>query len=170
MYNNIDFNKLFDNQSEYGKKYNQGILNESRIKEVENKLGYKLPKTYIEFLKKQNGGYINEDYDECWLTAIYGIGENENASEGIEEMFDLWKNEWEYPNIGIPFGETQTGGHDIYFMDYSQGDDNEEPIIVRVDNEFDNEIYLVANNFKEFINKVYNNENIDGELMTDKNI
>ena len=32
-------------------------------------------------------------------------------------MFDNWINEWEYPNIGIPFGETQTAGHDMYFMD-----------------------------------------------------
>lgn len=60
--------------------------------------------------------------------------------------------------VGIPFGETQSGGHDMYFMDYSDIDENGEPKIVIVDNEGDIEKSFVANNFKEFINMVYNHE------------
>lgn len=158
MYNNIDFNKLFDNESEYKNKYNQGELNVNRIKEVEDMLGYKLPKSYIEFLKIQNGGSISYDFGEWWLTAIYGIGQNADAYLGLEERFKLWRNEWKYPEIGIPFGETLSGGHDMYFMDYSDIDENGEPKIVIVDNEGDIEKSFVANNFKEFINMVYNHE------------
>lgn len=124
MYNHINFNKLFDNESEYGKKYNHGKLTDGRIKEVEEFLGYKLPKSYIELLKIQNGGYINKKYKECGLTAIYGIGPTAKTLYGLEEEFKLWINEWEYPDIGIPFGETQSGGHNIYFMDYTSVDKN----------------------------------------------
>ena len=72
-------------------------------------------------------------------------------------MFDNWINEWEYPNIGIPFGETQTAGHDMYFMDYRNLDAVGEPIIVHVENEGDLEdikITKVADNFKEFLKMV----------------
>lgn len=168
MYNNIDLSKLFDNKSKYGKKYYQGELKENRIKEVEDNLGYKLPKSYIQLLKFQNGGYISDNFNDCWLTAIYGIGQNIDSSYGLEEQFKLWKNEWEYPNIGIPFGETQTGGHDMYFMDYSVVDQNGEPRIVRVSNEDNNARYFVANNFEEFIDMVYNNKDIDGKLIVDE--
>lgn len=168
MYNNIDLSKLFDNKSKYGKKYYQGELKENRIKEVEDNLGYKLPKSYIQLLKFQNGGYISDNFNDCWLTAIYGIGQNIDSFYGLEEQFKLWKNEWEYPNIGIPFGETQTGGHDMYFMDYSVVDQNGEPRIVRVSNEDNNARYFVANNFEEFIDMVYNNKDIDGKLIVDE--
>lgn len=166
MYSNIDFNKLFDNESEFAKKYKQKKLTDNRIKEVEEFLEYKLPKSYIELLKIQNGGYIN--YENCWLTAIYGIGENNKVFYGLEELFDTAKVEWEYPSIWIPFGETQSG-HDWYVMDYSVVDQNGEPRIVRIENEDDNSRYLVANNFEEFINKVYNNEDIHG-IFLDKSL
>lgn len=168
MYNNIDFSKLFDNESKYGKKYYQGELKEDRIKEVEENLGYKLPKSYIQLLKIQNGGYISDNFNECWLTAIYGVGQSTDSFYGLEEQFKLWKNEWEYPNIGIPFGETQSGGHDMYFMDYSVIDKNGEPRIVKVSNEDNNARYFVANNFEEFINMVYNNQDIDGKLIVNE--
>lgn len=116
MYKNIDFNKLFNNESEFAKKYNHEKLTDNRIKEVEELLEYKLPKSYIELLKVQNGGYINKKYEKCWLTAIYGIGANDKSFYGLEEQFKLYKEEGEYPDIGIPFGETQSGGHDMYFI------------------------------------------------------
>lgn len=165
MYNNIDFNKLFDNESDYGKKFNNGVLDATRVKEVEDKIGYKIPNSYYEFLKIQNGGCINFDnYDDCWLEIIYGIGKN-NEGNNIDKEFDNWMNEWEYPNIGIPFGQTQSGGHDIYFMDYSVTDNDGEPRIVRIDNEDENELFFVANNFKEFIDMVYKNKDISGKRL-----
>ena len=164
MYSNIDFNKLFDNESEFAKKYKQEKLTDNRIKEVEEFFGYKLPKSYIEVLKIQNGGYIK--YENCWLTAIYGIGANNKEFYGLEELFDTTKVEWEYPSIWIPFGETQSG-HDEYVMDYSVVNQNGEPRIVRIENEDDNAMYFVANNFEEFIYMVYNNKDIYGQLIVD---
>lgn len=165
MYSNIDFNKLFDNESEFAKKYKLKKLTDNRIKEVEEFLGYKLPKSYIEVLKIQNGGYVK--YENCWLTAIYGIGANNKEFYGLEELFDTAKVEWEYSEEWIPFGETQSG-HDWYVMDYSVVDQNGEPRIVRIENEDDNARYLVANNFEEFIYMVYNNKKIEGQLIVNE--
>ena len=56
----------------------------------------------------------------------------------------------------------------MYFMDYSVVDKNGEPRIVKVSNEDNNARYFVANNFEEFINMVYNNQDIDGKLIVDE--
>lgn len=170
MYNNIDFNKLFDNQSDYAKNYNCGKLDENKVKEVENSIGYKLSNSYIEFLKIQNGGYLSENFGECWLRAIFGISKDEKSIyDGLENLFDDSIVEWNYPNTLIPFGETQSG-HDWYAMDYSDVSKNEEPKIVRVETEDNNKKYFVANNFKEFINMVYSGQDIDGKIIIDEKI
>lgn len=44
-------------------EYNEGVLDETRISEGENKLKLKLPISYIRFLKKQNDRYINGDLE-----------------------------------------------------------------------------------------------------------
>ena len=75
-------------------------------------------------------------------------------------MFDNWINEWQYPNIGIPFGQTESAGHDMYFMDFGSVDENGEPRIVLIDNEFDNQVTEVAKNLEEFLTRIYNREDI----------
>lgn len=128
------------------------------LEETEKTIGWKLPKSYIELLKLQNGGMINHnEFEESWLSVIYGISLNDN---GLTDMYDNWINEWEYPNIGIPFGETQSAGHDMYFMDFETVDKNGEPRIVLIDNELDNNVTVVANNFDEFLTKIYNHEEV----------
>ena len=164
MYNNIDFNELFDNKSQYVKENNYDELLESRVKEVENIIGYKIPKSYIEFLKIQNGGYLSDRYNK-YLILIYGIAKTSNFHCSLEEEFLFLKDECEYPNIGIPFGETQSGGHDMYYMDYSSVDSEGEPRIVRIDNEGGTDRFFVAKNFEEFINMVYNNQDIYGTFL-----
>lgn len=131
---------------------------DKELEETEKSIGWKLPKSYIELLKIQNGGMINyNEFEESWLSVIYGISSNYN---GLTDMYDNWINEWEYPNIGIPFGETQSAGHDMYFMDFRTVDENGEPRIVLIDNESDNDVTVVANNFQEFLTKIYNHEEV----------
>ena len=155
MLEELELTKLFDTESDWGKEHIMDSLTDEMIKRAENSIGYKLPQSYIELLRFQNGGVIEDD--DCWLTVIYGIGKNEDTFNGLEGMFDNWINEWEYPNIGIPFGETQSGGHDMYFMDYRNLDTNGEPVIVHIENEGDIEdikIKKVADNFKAFLEMV----------------
>lgn len=162
MYEGIDFERLFDTRSETGKRYDLGLFYESRINEAEAFLGYKLPQSFVEFLKIRNGGLLSDAYSECYLTAVLGLGENKDTSGSIQSVFDEWKNDLQCPDIGIPFGETQSGGHDMYYLDYSATDENGEPRVVLVDNECGNSVSFVANNFREFIEKVYRHENISG--------
>lgn len=171
MYNDIDFNKLFDNESEYGKKYNNGKLNDATIIETEKLLRRKLPKSYIEFLKIQNGGYINDNFEDSWLTAIDGL-ENNQSNIYLEDSYDPFVKD-ELISLGlakslVPFGETQSGGHDVYCMDFSSVDENGEPRIVNVDLEGEVELHFIANNFKDFIYMIYNGVDIDGRLIVDE--
>ena len=165
LFDNINLIELFDNVSDYGKEYRFDVLTDDMISRAEETLGYKLPKSYIELLKVQNGGLIDNKYDESWLTAIYGIGSTKDSYNGLENMFENWKDEWGYPDIGIPFEETPSGGHDMYYMDYRSVDENGEPRIVRIDNELDNDIYFVADNLVEFVKMVYHNQEIQGKLI-----
>ncbi len=155
MLEKLELTKLFDTESDWAKEHIMAPLTDEMIKRAESTIGYKLAKSYIELLRFQNGGVIDDN--ECWLTVIYGIGTTVDAFNGLEEMFDNWINEWEYPNIGIPFGETQTAGHDMYFMDYRNLDSAGEPAIVHVENEGgleDIRITKVADNFKSFLEMV----------------
>ena len=164
MLENLDLDSLFDTESKYGKEHIMGELTDDMISRAEENIGYKLPESYKELLRFQNGGLIDDD--ESWLTAIYGIGAEADAMNGLEDMFVNWMEEWEYPNIGIPFGETQTAGHDMYFMDYRNIDANGEPEIVLVENEGGPEdvaIKHIADNFRQFLQMVIDGENIEGE-------
>ena len=155
MLEHLALEKLFDTESDWGREHIMAPLTEEMIKRAEDTIGYKLPKSYLELLRFQNGGAILDD--DCWLTVIYGIGEEADAFNGLEEMFENWMNEWEYPNIGIPFGETQTAGHDLYFMDCRDLDADGEPSIVHVENEGgpeDIKITKVADNFADFLEMV----------------
>ncbi len=171
MYNDIDFYKFFDNDSKYGKEYNKGKLNDNTIKETEKLLGRKLPKSYIEFLTIQNGGYISDNFGDCWLTAIDGL-ESSQSNIYLEDSYDpSIKDEVSALGLAkslVPFGETQSGGHDVYCMDFSSVDENGEPRIVRVELEGKVELYFVANNFEKFINKIVKMEDINGTFISDE--
>ncbi|MBO4748198.1 MAG: SMI1/KNR4 family protein, partial [Clostridiales bacterium] len=73
MFEGLDLTKLYDTEDESSKGYIFGELTDELISRAEANIGYKLPKSYIELLRFQNGGYISDDIDS-WLTAIYGIG------------------------------------------------------------------------------------------------
>lgn len=157
-YYGIDLDKIFDNESDYSKTYRFGEVTDVDIERAEKNIGYKLPKSYRELLKLQNGGIISDDLDEAWLAAIYGVGPSADAYNGLEDMFENWREEWEYPDIGIPFGETQSAGHDMYYMDFRSVNADGEPRIVRIDNERDNKVYFVAQTLPEFLKILLKNE------------
>ena len=161
MFDGVELDRLFDRESDYGKNYIFPELTDELMKRAEETMGYELPASYRELLRYQNGGLISDELDECWLSAIYGISPDPGSNYGLEWGFDNWKNEWEYPDIGIPFGETQSAGHDMYYMDFRVTDENGEPRIVRIDNEMNNEVFVVAENFVEFIRLILKNEPLD---------
>lgn len=159
-FDDMDLNLLFDSESEYGKSFTFEAVTEERISRAERKTGYPVPASYRELLRFRNGGVISSALDNSWLAVIYGISPEPDTYGSLENMFDNWKDEWEYPDIGIPFGETESAGHDMYYMDFRKTDENGEPRIVRIDNEMDNEVYFVADSLPEFIRMILKNQEL----------
>ena len=131
------------------------------IKAAEADLGYTLPAAYIELLKNHNGGvvkkncFINDDDDCVYVTGIYGIDRDKKYSLLGEMGNEFWISKVKYPPIGIVVADTISGGHDMIFLDYRECGPTGEPKVVRVDQECDYSITLLADNFGDFIKNLY---------------
>lgn len=140
------------------------------IKDAESELGYTLPVAYIELLKKHNGGvvkkncFINDDDDCVYVTGIYGIDSGKKYSLLGEMGNEFWISKCKYPPIGVVVADTISGGHDMIFLDYRECGPTGEPKVVRVDQEGDYSITLLADNFSDFIKNLY----ISIEEITDE--
>ena len=140
------------------------------IKDAESELGYTLPVAYIELLKKHNGGvvkkncFINDDDDCVYVTGIYGIDSGKKYSLLGEMGNEFWISKCKYPPIGVLVPDTISGGHDMIFLDYRECGPTGEPKVVRVDQEGDYSITLLADNFGDFIKNLY----ISIEEITDE--
>ena len=140
------------------------------IKDAESELGYTLPVAYIELLKKHNGGvvkkncFINDDDDCVYVTGIYGIDSGKKYSLLGEMRNEFWISKCKYPPIGVVVADTISGGHDMIFLDYRECGPTGEPKVVRVDQEGDYSITLLADNFGDFIKNLY----ISIEEITDE--
>lgn len=172
MYNNIDFSTFWSTSKYSNEKYNSGPFTDNMIESIEKELGYKLPSSYIELMKIQNGGIVNLSCCPCsestsWaedhvaITGIYGIGRDKSyslcGSAGSKFMIE----EWEYPAIGIAICSCPSGGHDMIFLDYRECGPEGEPAVVHVDQEFDYKITKLADSFEEFINMLYEEDDED---------
>ena len=140
------------------------------IKAAEADLGYTLPAAYIELLKNHNGGvvkkncFINDDDDCVYIIGIYGIDRDKKYSLLGEMGNEFWISKVKYPPIGIVVADTISGGHDMIFLDYRECGPTGEPKVVRVDQEGDYSITLLADNFGDFIKNLY----ISIEEITDE--
>ncbi|MCS6959543.1 MAG: SMI1/KNR4 family protein [Pseudanabaenaceae cyanobacterium SKYGB_i_bin29] len=145
---------------------------EATIKMVEAELGYKLPLSYIELMKTQNGGFPRRN---CFPTAertswasnhiaiegIFGIGKDKTYSlcGGMGSQF--WITNWGYPPIGIYFADCPSAGHDMVCLDYRRNGRQGEPEIVHVDQEFDYKITFLAPDFAAFIKGLVDESEFD---------
>ena len=131
------------------------------IKDAETELGYTLPAAYIELLNNHNGGvlnkncFINNDGECVYVTGIYGIDRDKKKSIFGEFGNEFWMSKWEYPPIGVVVADTISGGHDMIFLDYRECGPTDEPKVVRVDQEGDYSITLLADSFGDFIKQLY---------------
>ena len=147
---------------EYSKeKYISDAFDSNMLAEIEAELGYKLPTSYVELMKEQNGGLvkrsifkINEErYIE--ITGIFGIGRIKNYSLCGHLGSKFMIEEWEYPAIGVAICDCPSAGHEMIFLDYRECGaqcENGEPKVVYIDEEAEYEIIVLANTFEEFIN------------------
>ncbi|PEY36343.1 SMI1/KNR4 family protein [Bacillus cereus] len=127
---------------------------------AEEKLGYKLPDSYIRLIKSQNGGTpVHNCFpttvptswaeDHIYVAGFYGIG----GEHGIDTEGIYMIEEFEYPSSCIYVGESPTAGHDAVLLDYSECGKQGEPrvIHVNVENYQDPIITFLADDFQTFL-------------------
>lgn len=166
-FKDFDFSNFWDD-SDYAKdSYVSESATDELVKSVEEELGYKLPASYIEFMKVQNGGIpVNTCFptqsstswaeDHIAIEGIFGIGREKEMSLCGESGSKLMIEEWEYPDTGIYFCDCPSGGHDMIMLDYSKCGKEGEPEVVHVDQEFDYKKTFLAKNFSTFIKGLVN--------------
>ena len=127
-----------------------------RLWVVHNELGYKLPGSYIELIKRCNGGipaatlFCKGEYP-VYITGIYGIDKTKPYSLCGEMGSKFWINEWGYPDIGVTVADTISGGHHMIFLDYRECKKDNKPKVALVDQEDDYNIHVICDSFEEFI-------------------
>ena len=159
-FENFDWNAFWYNDSNKLPHFKGGPLKEEDIKRVEEEFGYKLPVSYIELLKSQNGGapfYVlcyyeeDEEFIPVYLTAIYGVDSKLDYSICGDSGAKMICNEWGYPDIGLPVALTTSDCHEVVFLDYSDCGSKGEPKVVLIEQENDYKKTLLAENFETFI-------------------
>ena len=147
-------------------------LNQRNLIDFEELIRYKLPKEYIEFLMKYNGGYPENNIIELRNDEIQSIAITDFFGIGVEKINDL-KGEFEVykdriPKGYIPIGRTEGGNivclsgqngslffwdHEMEFLNEDIGNKNLLPI---------------ANNFVDFLNMIKPDntvEDLDGYVV-----
>lgn len=162
FFDNFDMVSFWE-QSEYADDdYVDAPLSDEMIIEVEQILGYKLPRSYVELMRHQNGGVpqrtchrTNEPTswadDHVAIAGIYAIGKQKSNTLCGYFGSQFWIDEWGYPPIGIYFADCPSAGHEMLCLDYRDCGADGEPKVVYVDQEFDYKITFVAENFEKFI-------------------
>lgn len=129
------------------------------IRQAENRLGLKLPRTYTNLLAERNGGRpiarcFPTSFSTSWasdhfaIDAILGVGGDwgvDNPETGSQYMIA----EWNYPDVGVVVCITPSGGHDTVMLDYSECGRDAEPTVVYVDE--DRIPRRIAASFADFI-------------------
>jgi len=161
MFEDFDF-KGFWEQSRYAdQEYVGDPLTAETVSAVEHALGYKLPKAYVEFMRRQNGGVPRKTChratatswaaDHVAITGLFSIGSARPSSLCGKFSSRFWSEEWGYPAIGIYFADCPSAGHDMLCLDYRECGVDGEPCVVHVDQEFDYRITLLVQNFESFV-------------------
>lgn len=139
--------------------YVQPSLTDDIIANAEKKIGYKLPKEYIDILRIQNGGYIRFRLPETSNEQIYGIG------PFFPSLTDYDWTDYE-GTVGfelnglVPF---DGDGHWYLCLDYRHN--NTQPNITFIDTESDYE-KRIAKNFQEYLKLLEINADNDFVIET----
>jgi hypothetical protein len=162
FFEGFDLNGFWSGNDYERKAYLGTALTDELIESIENELGYKLPESYIEMMRFQNGGIpINTCHatsektswaeDHITISGIYAIDRDKNYSLCGDLGSQFMMDEWGYPPIGVYFADCPSSGHDMLCLDYRALGLDGEPTVVHVDQEYDYKITFVAPSFESFI-------------------
>ena len=144
------------------RKYVGRPPDDATIRAVEGDLGYKLPPSYVELMRHQNGGIPRRAnhrtkerttwaHDHIAISGICGIGSEKAYSLGGPFGSRFWIDQWDYPPIGVYFATCPSAGHDMVCLDYSECGPQGEPRVVHVDQEWEYKSVVIAPTFESFV-------------------
>lgn len=168
----FDLSGFWEASDYANKEYVLPYPEDEDIAAIEEELGYKLPQSYIELMRMQNGGIpVNTCFptelptswseDHIAITGIMGIGSTKSYSLGGDLGSRFMIEEWGYPDIGIVICDCPSAGHDVVMLDYRACGPHGEPEVIHVDQESDYEITFLAPDFESFIKGLVNDEVYD---------
>jgi hypothetical protein len=161
----------FWEDSDYARrKYEAELVTDDLVLAVEETLGYKLPRCYVDLMRTKNGGIPKRTCfrtsqrtswadDHIAITGIYGISSKKANALCGNFSSRFWVEEWGYPAIGVYFADCPSAGHDMLCLDYSRRGPSAEPQVVYVDQEPGYCITVLAETFEEFILRLEPDEN-----------
>jgi hypothetical protein len=124
--------------------YLQPALTDEAVASAEEEIGYRLPKEYLNLLRKQNGGYIRYSLPENVHDTIAGIGPHFPSLTGFD--WEECQEHVSYPLQGlVPF---DGDGHWHLCLDYRKNP--RAPAITLADIERDQETH-VAETFADYL-------------------
>lgn len=177
IFHDFDFSDFWDDSDYSLEAYVEQSPTDELIYAVEQELGYKLPASYIELMKRHNGGIPKNTCfptttatswaeDHIAITDIMGIGQTKTYSlcGDLGSQFKI--DEWEYPDTGVYICNCPYAGHDMVMLDYSDCGNDGEPTVVHIDQENEYCKTFLAKDFESFIrglvsSDVYDNSEQD---------
>lgn len=97
------------------------------------------------------------------VESIFGVDCEKPYSLCGEQGSRFWVEEWGYPDIGIAICDTNSGGHDMVFLDYSDCGPQGEPCVVIIDQESDYETTYLADDFASFVGGLFEEDEEDSD-------
>ena len=169
IFADFDFAAFWEPSVYANREYVGSPVTNAMVQRVETALGYKLPESYLEFMRHQNGGipYATNHRtkestswaeDHVAITGMYAIGDTPNNSLLGEYGSAFWVSEWGYPPIGIYFADCPSAGHDMLCLDYRDCGSSGESKVVHVDQEWDYKTTPVADCFEAFVRGLESDE------------
>ncbi len=172
IFKNFNFSDFWDNSGHALEAYASERPDKAVIRSVEEELGYKLPRSYVEIMTFQNGGVpVNRCFptatptswaeDHIAISGIYGIGWEKSRSLCGDLGSRYMIEEWGYPNIGVYICDCPSAGHDMVALDYRKCGPDGEPEVVHVDQEGDYAITFLAEDLETFVRGLVNEREFD---------
>jgi hypothetical protein len=125
-------------------------VSEQMVKDAETKLGVSLPRSYVELISEQNGGYVRRVLSDFPHRMIWGIGSRfPSITDSYRVELRRWARRgrrfWEQTLPLVPF---DGDGHWYLCLDYRVG--TTEPRVTFIDLEIEEE-HAVAETFEGFL-------------------
>ncbi|MHC4176130.1 MAG: SMI1/KNR4 family protein, partial [Planctomycetota bacterium] len=180
VFDDFDLSDFWED-SEYAREsYVGSPPSDELIASIETELGVRLPASYVELMKMQNGGIPRNRCfptkvptswaeDHVAISGILGIGREKTYSLCGELGSQFMQDEWGYPGIGICICNCPSAGHDMIMLDYRKYGRQGEPEVVHVDQESDFKITFLAKDFEAFVGGLVNESVYDTSVEDLKN-